>query len=127
MEALPIGVWTEKMRVWKSFCCLQARTIDFAKFGRLYLNKGNWEGNQIVSRAWVSSQHIQILVIITDIITTIMGNGPLKYNSFYAVGLYGQYLYLYPEKNIQIIRFGDSSLSYNPNYWQDILFKLLIS
>jgi hypothetical protein len=29
------------------------RTIDFAKFGRLYLNKGNWEGNQIVSRAWV--------------------------------------------------------------------------
>jgi hypothetical protein len=22
---------------------LQARTIDFAKFGRLYLNKGNWE------------------------------------------------------------------------------------
>jgi CubicO group peptidase (beta-lactamase class C family) len=37
----------------KSFCCLQARTIDFAKFGRLYLNKGNWEGNQIVSRAWV--------------------------------------------------------------------------
>jgi hypothetical protein len=41
MEAPAIGVWTEKMRrVWKSFCCLQARTIDFAKFGRLYLNKG---------------------------------------------------------------------------------------
>jgi hypothetical protein len=50
----------------------QARTIDFAKFGRLYLNKGNWEGNQIVSRAWVRAT-IQILVIIADIITTIIG------------------------------------------------------
>jgi CubicO group peptidase (beta-lactamase class C family) len=40
------------MRSMEKLCCLQARTIDFAKFGRLYLNKGNWEGNQIVSRAW---------------------------------------------------------------------------
>jgi CubicO group peptidase (beta-lactamase class C family) len=32
---------------------LSSGRIDFAKFGRLYLNKGNWEGNQIVSRAWV--------------------------------------------------------------------------
>ncbi len=28
----------------KAFCCLQARTIHFAKFGRLYLNNGNWLG-----------------------------------------------------------------------------------
>jgi CubicO group peptidase (beta-lactamase class C family) len=86
MKHLPIGVWTEKMRrVWKSFCCLQARTIDFAKFGRLYLNKGNWEGNQIVSRAWVEqSTH-------TDPSNSrhYYNNNwelDLKYNSFYAVG-----------------------------------------
>jgi CubicO group peptidase (beta-lactamase class C family) len=60
-------------RVWKKLCCLQARTIDFAKFGRLYLNKGNWEGNQIVSRAWVEqSTHTDN----KDIITTIIGEGP---------------------------------------------------
>jgi hypothetical protein len=28
-------------------------------------------------------------------------------------------------KNIQIIRFGDSSLSYNPNYWQDIFIQII--
>jgi CubicO group peptidase (beta-lactamase class C family) len=110
----------------KAFCCLQARTIDFAKFGRLYLNKGNWEGNQIVSRAWVEqSTHTDPSNNNRHYYNNNWGIGPLKYNSFYAVGLYGQYLYLYPEKNIQIIRFGDSSLSYNPNYWLDIFIQII--
>lgn len=39
----------------KGFCCINARAIDFAKLGRLYLNKGNWNGKQIVSEAWVDS------------------------------------------------------------------------
>lgn len=37
----------------KTFCCINARTRDFAKIGRLYLNKGNWNGKQIVSQKWV--------------------------------------------------------------------------
>ncbi|PKH68891.1 serine hydrolase [Flavobacterium sp. ALD4] len=110
----------------KAFCCLQARAIDFAKFGRLYLNKGNWEGNQIVSRDWVDySTHSDPTNNNRHYYNNNWGIGPLKYNSFYAVGLYGQYLYLYPEKNIQIIRFGDSSLSYNPNYWQDVFIQII--
>ena len=32
---------------------LNARAIDLAKFGRLYLNNGNWEGRQIVPEHWV--------------------------------------------------------------------------
>ncbi|MBG6062300.1 CubicO group peptidase, beta-lactamase class C family [Flavobacterium micromati] len=110
----------------KAFCCLQARTIDFAKFGRLYLNKGSWEGNQIVSRDWVEySTHSDPSNNNRHFYNNNWGIGPVKYNSFYAVGLYGQYLYIYPEKNIQIIRFGNSSLSYNPNYWQDIFIQII--
>lgn len=37
----------------KAFCCINARARDFAKFGRLYLNNGNWNGKQIVSSKWV--------------------------------------------------------------------------
>jgi len=37
----------------KAFCCLNATAIDLAKFGRLYLMKGNWNGNQIIPQAWV--------------------------------------------------------------------------
>jgi CubicO group peptidase (beta-lactamase class C family) len=37
----------------KAFCCLNARARDYARLGRLYLNEGNWNGEQIVSREWV--------------------------------------------------------------------------
>lgn len=113
----------------KAFCCLQARPIDFAKFGRLYLNKGNWEGKQIISTDWVKysthSDPNNTNNVDRHFYNYNWGIGPLKYNSFYAVGLYGQYLYIYPEKNIIIVRFGDTTTSYNPNYWQDIFIQII--
>jgi CubicO group peptidase (beta-lactamase class C family) len=33
---------------------INARAIDFARFGRLYLKGGAWEGSQIVPDAWVA-------------------------------------------------------------------------
>ena len=32
---------------------VNARAIDFAKFGVLFLNEGKWQGNQVISKAWV--------------------------------------------------------------------------
>jgi CubicO group peptidase (beta-lactamase class C family) len=103
------------------------RTIDFAKFGRLYLNKGNWEGNQIVSRAWVEqSTHTDPSNNSRHYYNNNWGIGPLKYNSFYAVGLYGQYLYLYP----RIFKLFDLEIPHYPTTQitgKIYLFKLLIS
>lgn len=39
----------------KAFCCINATALDFAKLGRLYLNEGNWQGKQIVSKKWVNA------------------------------------------------------------------------
>ncbi len=50
------GSWSidkKKGGTEKAFCCINARARDFAKIGRLYLNKGNWNGKQIVSQKWV--------------------------------------------------------------------------
>jgi len=38
----------------KAFCCMNAVALDYAKFGRLYLNDGNWQGKQLISKDWVS-------------------------------------------------------------------------
>jgi CubicO group peptidase (beta-lactamase class C family) len=37
----------------KAFCCISATALDFAKLGRLYLNQGNWNGKQLISKHWV--------------------------------------------------------------------------
>lgn len=39
----------------KAFCCLNATTYDFAKLGRLYLNKGMWNGKRILDSNWVQA------------------------------------------------------------------------
>jgi len=57
----PLG--TESDAIWslddrktaKAFCCLNATATDFARLGRLYLKKGNWEGKQLVSSKWVDA------------------------------------------------------------------------
>tara|TARA_R110002051_G_scaffold229006_1_gene291068 strand:- start:6354 stop:7487 length:1134 start_codon:yes stop_codon:yes gene_type:complete len=110
----------------KAFCCLQARPIDFAKFARLYLNKGNWEGQQIISKKWVDySTHPDPEGNNKHFYNNNWGIGPLKYGSFYAIGLYGQYLYVYPEKNIIIVRFGDSTTYLHTAYWNENFIQII--
>lgn len=90
----------------KTFCCLNARARDFAKIGRLYKNKGNWNGKQIVSQKWVDES--------TKIDTTDGSVGyyqyqwwlPSKKGDFMAIGILGQYIYVDPSKNLIIVRLG---------------------
>src|SRR5680860_108927 len=110
----------------KAFCCLQARTIDFAKFGRLYLNNGNWLGKQIVPEAWIKySTEPDPSGNNKHFYNNNWGLGPLKYGSYFAIGLYGQFLYMYPEKNVMIVRFGDPDTSYHPNYWKETFLQII--
>ena len=109
----------------KAFCCLNARTVDFAKFGRLYLNRGNWNGKQIIPESWIN----QSLHSSKDSGQRLTyhynwGIGPKKYGSFYAVGLYGQFIYVYPEKNVIIVRFGKADLNYNPPFMYHTMLQI---
>ena len=37
----------------RAFCCINATARDFARFGRLYLRQGDWQGQQVLPRDWV--------------------------------------------------------------------------
>lgn len=57
----PLGMeyaatWTtDKRKHELAYAGINATARDFAKFGRLYLNKGNWNGKQLLSDNWVSN------------------------------------------------------------------------
>jgi CubicO group peptidase (beta-lactamase class C family) len=100
----------------KTFCCINARARDYAKIGRLYLNKGNWNGTQIVSQEWVEQS--------TKLDTT---NGsawyyqyqwwkPTQTGDFMAQGILGQYIYVHPKKNLIIVRLGKKTGK--ADWWQ---------
>ena len=58
---LPLGMQYEaswnidsrKRQKVRAFCCLNAAALDYAKLGQLFLNEGEWNGRQIISRDWV--------------------------------------------------------------------------
>lgn len=90
----------------KTFCCLNARARDFAKIGRLYKNKGNWNGKQIVSQKWVEE---------STKLDTSDGSAnfyqyqwwlPTPNEDFMAEGILGQFVYVNPSKDLIIVRLG---------------------
>jgi CubicO group peptidase (beta-lactamase class C family) len=44
-----------KHKTLRAFCCMNLTARDYAKFGRLILNKGNWQGKQLVNVKWVET------------------------------------------------------------------------
>lgn len=115
----------DSLAIEKAFCCLNARTLDFAKFARLLMNRGNWNGKQIIPEKWIEEAIHRTTKNGGKISYGYnLGLGPVAYNSFFPIGLYGQFLYIYPAKKLIIVRFGNADLTYNPNYWKEIMLQL---
>ncbi len=100
------AIWStdKRNKIEKTFCCLGATSLDYAKFGKLYLGKGKFIDNQIISEEWLNKT--------INYNTNEGGNkyynnswylGLEKYGDFMAKGLYKQYIYLNPNKNLIIV------------------------
>jgi CubicO group peptidase (beta-lactamase class C family) len=101
---------------------LNARAIDFAKFGVLYLNGGGWQGQQVIPKDWVAESTRPLLQpgnpnYYPNWFSALPGHGYYKYMwwgmargenlyDFSAEGDKGQFIYVSPQKNMVIIRNG---------------------
>lgn len=111
--------------VGSSYCWATAR--DWAKFGLLYLHKGNWNGQQLFEESWV------------DYISTPTPTSNGKYgaqfwlnatptfkdvpkNMYFADGFQGQRVYILPDQELVIVRMGLSQMDEN-----DFLSKIIES
>ena len=96
----------------KGFCCINSNARDFARLGRLYLNHGNWNGEQLID-----SSYTRKATSIADLLDE-KGNPNVNYgyqfwlaerqglSIYYARGLWGQYIICIPEKNMIVVRLG---------------------
>jgi len=86
----------------KGFCCINSNARDFARLGKLYLHKGNWNGEQ-----FIDSSYIDNATTIANLLDE-KGNPNVNYgyqfwlaerqgvSVYYARGLWGQYIICIP-------------------------------
>ncbi|MBI5934837.1 MAG: serine hydrolase [Chloroflexi bacterium] len=123
---------------------INARAIDFAKFGRLFLNNGNWNGDQVVPAEWVvestqADTSVDYTHYYPDDFIFANGQGYYKYmwwgiqrdeqnHDFMALGNHGQFIYISPQKNLIILRFGESYGEITgADGWVDAFYKFATS
>lgn len=116
---IPMGaenkaLWTidEETGTERSYCCFYSNARDFARLGKLYLDSGRWNGNQLLPQQYV----LDASKPASDVMD---GGQPLRIYGYqwwcmdyngekitYARGILGQYIIVRPEKNMVIVRLG---------------------
>jgi CubicO group peptidase (beta-lactamase class C family) len=102
---------------------VNARAIDFAKLGALFLNEGMWQGQQVISKTWVTEATQPFMAedkpaYYPPMFTTMPGGkGYYGYMwwglareggayDFSAEGDKGQFIYVSPSRKLVIVRNG---------------------
>jgi CubicO group peptidase (beta-lactamase class C family) len=116
----------KKTKTIKSFCCMAGINHDFAKLGRLMLNKGRWNGQEVFPESWYNT------MVKWDLKENSAWDnefgwwlGPKDYGYYYAAGLWGQYVIVYPKKNIIITRFAKMDITHKSNEIHEKLMMVM--
>jgi CubicO group peptidase (beta-lactamase class C family) len=97
---------SKKYGIEKAYCCVASNARDFARFGKLYLQHGKWNGVPLLD-----SSYVQKSVVNTFSDSPQYGYGWWigKYHEkdyFYMDGHLGQYVIVIPEDDLIIVRLG---------------------
>ncbi|WP_034887722.1 serine hydrolase domain-containing protein [Gillisia sp. Hel_I_29] len=98
---------SEESGLEKAYCCIASNARDFARFGKLYKNKGQWNGEQLLDSNFVAlATHARF----KESPQYGYGFWLSDYNGkdvFYMRGILGQYVIVIPEDDIIIVRLGE--------------------
>ena len=98
---------TDKKGLVKAFCCVASNARDFARFGKLYLHNGKWNGQQLLDSTFVAKS---VRPRFKESSQYGYGWWLSEYKNkplFYMRGHLGQYVIVIPEDQLIIVRLGN--------------------
>ena len=110
MGAETLALWqidSKESEMEKAYCCIAATARDFARFGKLYIDKGKWGDTEILDSSFVE---LSLKPVFDD--SPFYGYGWWLYEYegkkvFTMNGHQGQFVISFPDENIIIVRQGD--------------------
>ena len=110
MGAETLALWqidSKESGMEKAYCCIAATARDFARFGKLYIDKGKWGDTEILDPSFVE---LSLKPVFDD--SPFYGYGWWLYEYegkkvFTMNGHRGQFVISFPDENIIIVRQGD--------------------
>lgn len=110
---------------------LQLRPLDLARFGQLYLQNGEWDGNQIISKEWIEeSVKVQVdfakddrsygYLLYRYLESSTVSKMLSENDVFFCVGAEQQRLFVIPHLDCVVVINGDFASS-------DTIFKEVLS
>ncbi len=95
----------------KSYCCIYATARDFARIGKLMLQKGKWNDKVIISEKFVDESLSPAPVLDVGKPNTSYGYQWWLMEQegkkiFYGRGILGQYIFVIPDMNLIFVRLG---------------------
>jgi CubicO group peptidase (beta-lactamase class C family) len=89
---------------------LRLKTEDMAKFGQMYLDKGKWNGKEIIPESWVNEATTLKIYQAPDAPQSVRDSSDwmqgycyqfwrCRHNAFRGDGAYGQYIIVMPDKD----------------------------
>lgn len=109
----------------RSFSSFGASARDYAKFGLLYMNKGKWDGEQVLDSNWVLAS--------TSIVNGLGENvgynnnwfiGEKEIGDFLAIGMFRQQIYINPKDKVVIVSLMKFNTKNLPVRWWELLRQI---
>lgn len=107
---------------------LQLRSLDFAKYGQLYKNQGNWKGKQLLTQEWVAkSLFRQIAISENEYYGYLFWNKTYSvdhkdYEVYYSSGNGGNKIFIFKDQPFVIVI---TSTAYNKPYGHTQVDKIM--
>ena len=90
-----------------TYCCFNSNARDFARFGKLLINDGKWNGTEIIDSAFIAKASRAGASDYYGWSFWILQDHPE--HVYYLNGHLGQYVIIIPAKNLVVVRLGTAS------------------